>query len=85
MIQSSAHEVQVTQKTLPAALKMPVLNRTTTQKRKKIKNPQTKMNGPLWKFEVFRIALEALNQTTKFMFSVFSDHFIHSPIASYYF
>lgn len=94
MIQSAAHEAQVTWKTLPAALKTPALNSTTTKNKpkekthKQTKNKNTnkqKRNGASWKSEAFPIAPEALNQTTKFIFSVFSDHFIHSSTASYHF
>lgn len=83
-------------KTLSAALKIPVLNsRTTTQKTKEKTHKQTnktkktsnkqKRNDALWKSEAFPIALEALNHTTKSIFSVFSDHLTHSPTASYHF
>lgn len=79
----SCTQSAITWKTLLAGLKMPVLNSTrrrTTQKKQKEKKPQRnnpKRNGALWKSEAFCKALEALNQTTKFVFFVFSDHFIH--------
>lgn len=38
MIQSAAHEAQVTWQTLPAALKMPALNSTKTKNKPKLKN-----------------------------------------------
>ena len=51
MVQSAEHKAQVTGKTLPAGLMVPVSHCTTKKPR----------NGALWKSKAFPIALEALN------------------------
>lgn len=94
----SCTQSAITRKTLLAGLKMPVLNSTTrrttpkknqkkkkTQAKKQKQKNKQKRNGALRKSEASCIALESLNQTTKLVFFVFSDHFIHSPTASYHF